>query len=31
MKGLFYKKVVKDNDDENYNIKSKARRGLISN
>ncbi len=29
MKGLFYKKVVKDNDDENYNIKSS--RGLISN
>ncbi|CAF3697706.1 unnamed protein product [Adineta steineri] len=31
MKGLFYKKIIKDIDDEKYNIKSKARSGLISN
>ncbi|UJR33643.1 hypothetical protein I4U23_021076 [Adineta vaga] len=30
MKDLFYKKVCKTNDDENYNIKSKVRTGLIS-
>jgi len=31
IKGLFYKKVRKDKDDEDYNIKSKPRSGLISN
>ncbi|CAF4869547.1 unnamed protein product [Rotaria sp. Silwood1] len=31
IKGLFYKKVLKEDDDENYNIKRKARSGLISN
>jgi hypothetical protein len=31
MKGLFYKKVLKDKDDEDYNIKSKPRSGLITN
>ena len=30
MKGLFYEKMVKDNDDEIQNIKRKARSGLIS-
>jgi hypothetical protein len=31
MRSLFYKKIRKDDDDENYNIKWKARSGLISN
>ncbi|CAF1236255.1 unnamed protein product [Rotaria sordida] len=31
MKGLFYKKMLKEDDDETYNIKRKARSGLISN
>ncbi len=31
IKGLFYKKIRKDKDDEDYNIKSKPRSGLISN
>lgn len=31
MKGLFYKKIPKDKDDEIYNIKPKPRGGLISN
>jgi hypothetical protein len=30
VKGLFYKKVPKDKDDEEFNIKSKPRSGLIS-
>ncbi|CAF2702287.1 unnamed protein product [Rotaria sp. Silwood2] len=30
MKGLFYKKMLKGDDDEIYNIKRKARSGLIS-
>ncbi len=31
LKGFFYKKIQKDKDDEDYNIKSKPRSGLISN
>ncbi len=31
MKGLFYKKVQKDKDDEDYNINWRPRSGLISN
>jgi hypothetical protein len=31
MKGFFYKKILKETDDEDYNIKWKARSGLISN
>ncbi|CAF0749701.1 unnamed protein product [Adineta ricciae] len=30
MKGLFYRKVLRKNDDESHNIKPKARSGLIS-
>lgn len=30
MKGLFYKKLLKENDDEAFNIKQKTRSGLIS-